>query len=61
MSLGIKRPVNIKKDFLKYTSKPTHITYKIFDENYAVVHEIEPVLMLYKPINVEFTVLELIK
>ena len=39
-----------QKDFLKYTSRPTHITHKIFDKNYAAIHEIKPVLTLYKPI-----------
>ena len=50
--------VNNEKDFLKYTSKPTHITHKIFGKNYASIHEIKPVLMLNKPINVGFTALE---
>ena len=53
------RLVNNKSDFLKYTSKPTHITHKIFGKNYAVIHEIKPVLTLKKPIYVGFTVLEL--
>ena len=30
-----------KKDFLKYTSKPTHITHKIFRKIYAVIYEIK--------------------
>ena len=34
------RLVNNEKDFLKYTSRPIHITHKIFDENHAAVHEI---------------------
>ena len=51
----------MKKDFLKYTSKPTHISYKIFGKNYAAIHEIKPVLTLNKPIYVGFTVLELSK
>ena len=55
------RLVNNEKDFLKYTSRPTHITHKIFDKNYAAIHEIKPVLMLNKPIYVGFTVLELSK
>ena len=55
------RLVNSEKDFLKYTSKPTHITHKIFDKNYAAIHEIKPVLTLNKPIYVGFTVLELSK
>ena len=37
------RPVDNEKDFLKCTSKPTHITHKIFRKIYAAVHEIKPV------------------
>ena len=55
------RLVNNEKDFLKYTSRPTHITHKIFGKNYAAIHEIKPVLTLNKPIYVGFTVLELNK
>ena len=55
------RLVNNEKDFLKYSSKPTHSTHKIFDENYAAIHEIKPVLKLSKPIYIGFTILELSK
>ena len=55
------RLVNNEKDFLKYTSRPTHITHKIFGKNYAAIHEIKPVLTLNKPIYVGFTVLDLSK
>ena len=55
------RLVNNEKDFLKYTSRPTYITHKIFGKDYAAIHEIKPVLMLNKPIYVGFTVLELSK
>ena len=55
------RLVNNEKKFFKYTSKPTHITQKIFDKNYAAIHEIKPILTLNKPIYVGFTVLELRK
>ena len=55
------RLVNNKNDFLKDTSRPTHINHKIFGKNYAVIHEMKPVLMLNKPIYVGFTVLELRK
>ena len=55
------RLVNNKKDFLKYTSRPTYVTHKLFDEGYAAIHEIKPVLVLNKPIYVGFTVLELTK
>ena len=34
------RLVNNETDFLKYTSTPTHISYKIFGKNYATIHEI---------------------
>ena len=42
--------VNNEKDFLKHTSRPIHITHKIFDKNYDAIHEIKPVLTLSKPI-----------
>ena len=57
----IVRLINNEKDFCKYTSKPTHITHKIFYKNYAAIHEIKPVLTLNKPIYGGFTVLELSK
>ena len=49
----------MKKIFLKYTSRPTHITHKMFCKDYAAIHEIKPVLILNKPIYVWFTVLNL--
>ena len=55
------RLVNNEKDFLKYTSRPTYITHKIFGKDYAAIHEIKPVLMLNKPIYVGFTVLDFSK
>ena len=55
------RFVNNKKDFLKYTSKPTYVTHKLFDKDFAAIHEIKPVLVLNKPIYVGFTVLDLSK
>ena len=55
------RFVNNKKDFLKYTSKPTYVTHKLFNKNFAAIHDIEQVLVLNKPIYVGFTVLDLTK
>ena len=55
------RLVNNAKDFLKYTSRTTHITQKIFNKDFATIHEIKPVLMLNTPIYVGFTVLDLSK
>ena len=53
--------VNNEKGFLKLVNKPTYISWRIFDKNYAVIHEIKPLLTLNKPIHVGFTVLELSK
>ena len=55
------RFVNNKKDFLKYTGRPTYVTHKLHDKDFAAIHKIKPVLMLNKPIYVGFTVLELSK
>ena len=44
------RLINNAEDFLKYTSKPTYITNKMFGKDYGAVHEIKPVLILNKPI-----------
>ena len=55
------RLINNAEDFLKYTSKPTYITRKIFGKDYAAIHEIKPVLTLNKSIYVGFTILELRK
>ena len=39
------RLVNKAENFLKYTSKPTYITHKVFGKDYAAIHEIKPVLL----------------
>ena len=49
------------EDFLKYASKRTYITQKIFGKDYAAIHQIKPVLILNKPIYVGFTALDLSK
>ena len=55
------RLVNNAEDFLKNTSERTYITHKFFNKNFAAIHEIKPVLILNKSINVGFGVLELSK
>ena len=55
------RLVNDKKDFLKYTSRLTYVTHKLFNKNFAAIQEIKQVLILNKPIYVGFTVLDLSK
>ena len=54
------RLINNEEDFLKHPSKPTYITHKIFSKDYAAIHEVEPVLILNKPIYIGFTGLDLI-
>ena len=63
---NVRKRINVKLikneiDFLKYTSRPTYITHKIFGEDNAATHEIKPILILNKPIYIEFTVLDLSK
>ena len=41
------RIINNEKDFLKYTSRPSHITHKIFNKNCVAIHEIEQVLICW--------------
>ena len=53
--------INNEKDFLKYTSKPTYVTHKLFNKNFAAIHEVKQVLVLNNPIYVGFTVLDLSK
>ena len=55
------RLLNNAEGFLKYTSRPTHITHNIFGKYYAFIHEIKPVLIVNKPIYVGFTILDLSK
>ena len=61
---NLRRIINVRlvknaKDYLKYVSKPTFISQKIFNKKFANIHESKPVLVLNKPIYVGFTALEL--
>ena len=63
---NLRKRINVRlisnaEDFLKYNSRPTCITHKIFGKDYAAIYEIKPVLILNKPIYVRFTVLDLSK
>ena len=55
------RLVNNEKDFLRYTSRPTYITHKLFGKDYAAIHEIKPLLIFNTPTYIGFTVLDLSK
>ena len=46
------------QDFIKYTSRPTCVNWKVFENNSAAIHERKICLTLNKPIYVGFTVLE---
>ena len=46
------------QDFIKYTSRPTCVNWKVFENNLAAIHEY---LTLNKSIYVGFTVLEISK
>ena len=52
------RIVKNSQDFIKYTSRPTCVNWKVFKNNLAAIHEKKISLTLNKPIYVGFTVLE---
>ena len=52
------RVVKNSQDFIKYTSRPTCVNWKVFENNLAAIHEKKISLTLNKPIYVGFTVLE---
>ena len=55
------RVVKNAKDFIKYTSRPRWVNWKVFENNLATIHEKKISLTLNKPIYVGFTVLEISK
>ena len=52
------RVVKNSQDFIKYTSRPTCVNWKVFENNLAAIHEKKISLNLSKPIYIGFTVLE---
>ena len=59
---NLRKRINVRSvNNKKYTSKPTYVTHKLFNKDFAAIHEIKPVLILNKPIYVGFTVLDLSK
>ena len=53
--------INNAKDYIRFISKPSFVSQKIFSENFVTIHEIKPVLILNKPIYVGFCILDLSK
>ena len=55
------RITNNEKDFLKYISRPSYISYRKFGKNLVAIHEKKETVTLNKPIYVGCAVLELRK
>ena len=53
--------INNAKEYVKYVSKPSFISQKIFSRNSAAIHKIKPVLTFNKPIYEGFSILVLSK
>ena len=52
------RIVKNAEDFIKYTSRPICVNWKVFEKYLAAIHKKKISLTLNKPIYVGFTVLE---
>ena len=50
------RVVKNAKDFIKYTSRPTCVNWKVFENNLVAIHEKKISLTLNKPTYVGFTI-----
>ena len=46
------RVVKNSQDFIKYTSRPTCVNWKVFENNLAAIHKKKISLILNKPIYV---------
>ena len=55
------RLVNNAKDYIKYVSKQTIASWKIFNKNLVAIHESKRVLVFNKPVYLGFCILELRK
>ena len=55
------RVLKNSQNFIKYTSRPTCVNLKVFENNLAAIYEKKISLNLNKPIYVGFTVLEISK
>ena len=58
--MSVKLVANAK-DYFKCMSKPSFVSQEIFSKNSVAIHEIKPILILNKPIYVEFSILDLSK
>ena len=53
--------VNSKKDYLKYTSKPSYLSQKIFDINLVAIRKSKAALEVNKPAYILMCIFELSK
>ena len=53
--------VSNKKDYLKWTSKPTFMSHKIFDNDLVAIRKNKVTLTLNKPASIGISILELSK
>ena len=53
--------IHNSKDYVRSVSKPNFISQKIFSKNFVAIHQVKPVLILLKPIYVEFSILDFSK
>ena len=55
------KPVSNKKDYLKWTSKPSYMSHKIFDNDLVAIRKNKVTLILNKPAYIGMCILELSK
>ena len=51
--------INNSKDYVRCVSKPNFISQKIFSKYFVAIHQIKPILILDKPIYMEFSIFDL--
>ena len=59
-SIDVKLLSN-KKDYLKWTSKPSYMPHKIYDNDLVTIRKNEVTLTLNRPAHIEMCILELSK
>ena len=62
--MNLRKRINVTlannaKDYIRYISKPSFVSQKIFNKNFVVIHETKPVLTLDKLIYEGFSILDL--
>ena len=55
------KPASNKKDYLKWTSKPSYMSHKIFDNDLVAIRKNKVTLILNKPAYIGMCILELSK